>query len=1747
MATLQELESAFIAADTAGNTEDAQVFADEIRKLRAVPVSSDPFTAHNEALAADYSAKRNQIAIDEAAPSPLGSFVREAGRSVIPGIAGFASGAASGAAVGAMGANPFTVGAGAIIGGIGGAMGARAIQDNVSDAVAPGSFMGTESAGQDFATNPVSSLVGGTLAQGRPGPFRALSAAKTIATAEGRGLLAQTLKQGASPQARAALSEVADVGLGAGIGAGMSLATGIGMTTENAILGAVFNRPWIGWHPAIPSQTEAPPVTPSPAPAETGMIPSPIERGPVTRMGNGEMAEPLRSRVMPMRPGLPVPEGTFPAISDGRGLPSPIIDIPPAEPRALPAPEPSPIPLLTNEPNPQRLPAVQGEAPPQMPLPEVPAIEAAPALPELVGVRAEAPPAPEAQGEAAVGAAIPHDPQLTRLIEAGKGDSPQAEAIKRRYARAGTVATEGTDFIDFVRENRVNILPKAERTGGEWDGFDEFYQSVPPLYKSSNHFTTEGGRGIAEVADAAHKAGLIDAPTGQAFMDKYSETIRIRKQTRTTGDLNPLEIKARAAEMKAPRQAKDFAEALVTNRRSRAGEKVLAGELPEGTKFKMAGEEFKVVKHDTVEGFGGPEGDIVLQDHDKFGTQVVDAAHPLRIAEPEKGQVWDHEADRAQEVLSRRQPADSELIPQTPEIESEPSFLREKAPTTEAPAKEPEPLALETQTPESIKSEASAAKRKAEMEKGLAAPLKGTAGDTTADIFGEGDTPLFNERRDVSPDERKSIIDSLKAHRASVDQSIKDGRGNVSMTMLGVTAADVKLIYRTALDIGIAALEAGKSVGDAVKAALAHIKTAAPNTTAAELKAIERRLFAESNDARKFNEGRDAKFKVEMPKIAQELAGRGNHSPTVGDIVAEMVARFPDQAAYIRANADSLFDQMVFHKDRMAGKSAKAREWSDWLDAALDQGASISRWAKKGTPFRDIGDKLNLFNRTYFGAIGAKMHALADGRLNGKESAAFQKFVKEFVGLEAGTHGVHERSLDVHLKTDTAAFANDLDKLTTDLDGHLSALPKRERAAFWERVTDHVTDPARDGELTNQPEMKQAVDAIVKIRSALYDAKIAAGVDMGDAGPRSMPRRPDASKVLGNEKEFLTQTAKAYTATWAREVRGLRAEEAAARAAGDLAEATRLRTKIREVLAQDADDFARKYLYAIQSDDIGISADGTGDLFKPHNGNPNTEKSRVFGPEADQLLGKFYERSALDLMRRDINDSMRAAMVAKALSGKNADGTIDPLGRWKALRAEMESEGNRDSIPMAAELIKDYFNLGGHENPKIRRFLELAHSHTQIGRLSHAMLASLGEPVNLGMRHGGGISAMAQAYAGVTKSLTQRLRSATPGEWRIIADFMGVTNSGMNALLTASRHMDAFGGRTGGKLISRFHVLTLLTDFTNATHEMGIQMGHAHILGQLQTAKDGGTFATLAKRALNEVGIRGPEIDGVLKFAKQLESTPDKAALLTADTPEARKYRDALHLFRDSGATLEPTRGSRPQYANTPLGSVYYQLSSFLYAFHEKVNKRSLRLLKDAANGTTMVDGSMVSLNPAERIAMTKNILQGFAAIAAAQYGIQHLRETLLADPVRDQKNKKRTASEIEATRLMSAGSRTGIFGPYDALFNMITGARYQRDPAAALLGPALGGASELFGNTVRLLSEKIEDTTNDRTAPRSNMATRKFGRSVSDMIVTPALSAVGATLPGRIVGGALIQGASSPDFRERVTKSIGGPMRIEK
>ena len=208
-------------------------------------------------------------------PSPLGSFVREAARSAVPTGAAILGGMGTGGAVGLAGGPlaPVTVPVSAIIGGTAAAYGARKLQDKVSDAVAPDSFMGTKSAQEDAETNPISSTLGGLVVGGRPS-VKNLSNVSKLASAEGRQLASQGIRglaTGFAPKEAVQVAEsLLDVGVSGGMNAGMTAAQGgsAGEVGRDFALGTIFSKPWINANPASKIHETKPPSETT-IPAET--------------------------------------------------------------------------------------------------------------------------------------------------------------------------------------------------------------------------------------------------------------------------------------------------------------------------------------------------------------------------------------------------------------------------------------------------------------------------------------------------------------------------------------------------------------------------------------------------------------------------------------------------------------------------------------------------------------------------------------------------------------------------------------------------------------------------------------------------------------------------------------------------------------------------------------------------------------------------------------------------------------------------------------------------------------------------------------------------------------------------------------------------------------------------------------------------------------------------------------------------------------------------------------------------------------------------------------------------------------------------------------------------------------------------------------------------------------------------------------------------------------------------------------
>jgi len=938
--------------------------------------------------------------------------------------------------------------------------------------------------------------------------------------------------------------------------------------------------------------------------------------------------------------------------------------------------------------------------------------------------------------------------------------------------------------------------------------------------------------------------------------------------------------------------------------------------------------------------------------------------------------------------------------------------------------------------------------------------------------------------------------------------------------------------YRKALDAANQEVADRADYKAQAKTVLAEIK----KLPKAEQKPATVRMYAELDEARIIGKGKDRQFKVEMPKVVQELIAAGKPT-SEADVINALTAKFPEQKNYLKKNFERLVTDMLFAEEvAMAGENTP---WGNYADSLKEHFTEISEGVKDGSTLRHIQRGLSLFRNTYFNGIGGKMQALADGKLTGKNSAAANKFFADIIGVRASQDGVNFEGVDGMSERDVRQMTNERIKFDTDLEAHFKkeGMGDAARAAWLERVSDHVVNPSRDAELAQEPKLKEAVDYFIKRRRERLAYLREAGVDVGDAGERSLSRSINTEKLLSNPKEFVEKAKRAYMRKWAREISDLREQQALKEAEGK--NTASIKDKIRDLEKMDAQVAAEKYLYAITSDDAGISSDGNDITAAEGGGQPSFLKKREFGPEADELLGKFYHRNIAAMDTAETLATVRAATKARVLADKSYGNKIDPVGKWKKLRAELEAEGNQDMIPIAAQLVKDYLNLNGSNNDTVRKLVGHLHTYTQLAYLSHATVASLGEPAMIGARTGSMIDT-GRAYAQIAKGIVRALRKAGPDEIRILNRELGLVADSFDGLMSSQALGDSFGGRgKGGGLVTNFHRLTGLSGWTNLTFDAATKIGKSFIASQVKLAKAGGSMSTLAKRELNELGMSTKDIDVVNDFITKLDKASDQNKLILGDEPGADLYRKALAMFHKTGAALNPTRGTRGQKANNPVAGLFYQLQSFLYDFHQKFTLRQARRLKDAYRGTVEIDGATEKLSARERSQVAIDAAKAIAAIYGLQYGIQVLRETLFVDLERNKRDKEKTQGEINMARALGAASRTGILGPYDTLFNIISGARYQREPATVVLGPAVGGMSELFQSVVNLYG--------DRNSGNTNTTERKLARTAYNTLATPAMNAVFAGMPAGPLSAGLVQAFRYPLTREAVVSGVAGPLQTKK
>lgn len=538
----------------------------------------------------------------------------------------------------------------------------------------------------------------------------------------------------------------------------------------------------------------------------------------------------------------------------------------------------------------------------------------------------------------------------------------------------------------------------------------------------------------------------------------------------------------------------------------------------------------------------------------------------------------------------------------------------------------------------------------------------------------------------------------------------------------------------------------------------------------------------------------------------------------------------------------------------------------------------------------------------------------------------------------------------------------------------------------------------------------------------------------------------------------------------------------------------------------DADEKANAWLMSIELGHAGAKKDGTDFVMLGGTPNANFAKERVFSnsieKDASNPLNRFYLKDPVDVLTQHFMRTSRRAEWARRFG--------DDLSKWKAIKEKILAEGNAPALRQVVDLIGSATGtVRAYHGDAARAAMAGLRTWGALKLLPHATFTSISEMAMPAIRSGN-VGRVLPDVVRTVASLTGGLKAE-----RALAEDIGAIRAGIGDSTMGQRYfaMDA-GSKVQQDLVSRFFRRTGLEQFTNATRAVAINAGQTFIRRLALDVADGHARAKSSTAMLRELGVA--DAKGFATWLKGVNDGRPGLADLKVDAGHEGAYRTALRRFSDQ-TILNPNASTRPGWANHPLGSLAFMLQSYLYAFQKQVLNRAGNGLLEATTGKgyNLAD-RLTMLTPAAMLPM----------LAAIQWGLAPVRDELFGD------GKKK--EEDEGARFLKAISRGGLNGVLDPYINMATGARYDRDAATAVAGPAIGSLFTTLDTTLKLAVKNSDNT---------NTAERNFAKTFYGMAVAPALAAGAAYLPVPL-GGAAIAAATSGRTREGFTEAVAGPKK---
>lgn len=641
-------------------------------------------------------------------------------------------------------------------------------------------------------------------------------------------------------------------------------------------------------------------------------------------------------------------------------------------------------------------------------------------------------------------------------------------------------------------------------------------------------------------------------------------------------------------------------------------------------------------------------------------------------------------------------------------------------------------------------------------------------------------------------------------------------------------------------------------------------------------------------------------------------------------------------------------------------------------------------------------------------------------------------------------------------------------------------------AKIWQYITNPKSNKGQD-------KHAKAAKVLSDMFTDLWEYRADAGEEIGKVPYGYFPRVPDVDAIRADPEGFKAAATKVYSSIGAKDPRAN----------------------------------AEAWYNSILTEGLGLDHMELRDV-SPFAVANAAGKSREFGQIADKVLADYYLKDMVPMVSAYITGAVRRAEFTRRFGMKGRVGSkeratwVKERGRktqWEVLREQIVNEAKasgQDPEALTSSLgmlvRANLGTLGSSTSRGTRKLVSFMHVGTQLGTLDRALGASLTELAAGAMRTG----SVRQSAAFFGKSLVEFARAvkkADPSEAREWAQALGIVNDAIIEMMAQSRVSGLLDSKWHQKILAGFHKATGLHHFTEGTRVAALSAGKGfigHWAEQALTAQ--GKKRQRAEFYLKELGIEDPQA-----FASWLRAQGGVPKLgdVMAGKDMAGLYRTALGRFVDQ-TIMNPTRAVKPAYASHPVGSLFYSLMSWMFAFRNNGIGRMARLVGQGARS-----GDMTFMAPA---------VFGLPAIAAMGVLYNDLIWPMLA-------GKERPEDETETQHLLRILDRSGLVSTFSPLLNIVRGTKYRRSATDVLAGASVGRVTDLATSYAALAGEG--------NSPNTSTAERAAIRKTYQVIVEPFIDAFASVGP-KAVRTPAVMGTGRKTDEDAFVEGVSGLLGLE-